>query len=192
MKLHNWIILVLVLIVICQILFQRPKPESDLVQRQTAVIERQKEIISELKTDNGILQAKIDRDSVRSEANRIAHQEVVKKDRAAIARLKANPVVVRIREENPGVDSLIKAQDEAIKVRDERIGTLEHDNSELRVDMNRMKANFNGIIEAQSVQLSAQTEISKDLRKQVRRERREKRLAIVGGIVLTVGALFVQ
>lgn len=187
MKQLPWIIIcILVLALIISILSQRPKPESDLIQKQTALIERKSEEIKSLRTDNSILQAKIDRDSVRSEAKTKAYNTDVKKRDSEIARLKRNPVVIRIREENPEIDSVFRAQEDLSAVKDYRIDSLNADLADLRVDMGKMKSNFEGIFNRQADQLQAEKAISENYKKQLRKVRRGNRWLKAGIVTSAV------
>ena len=112
--------------------------------------------------------------------------------RQEVVRLKENPIVIKVREDVPEVDSLILAQDSVIAIQENRIAAHEHQLGKLQVSMVGITANFESQLAAERRRFEAQQQISNEYRKEVRKERRQKRLAIGIGIAATAVALLIK
>jgi hypothetical protein len=189
MKLTHWIIAAMGLVIILMILFDKDPEQVDLTPYRTAQAIADQEI-KELKQSNSKLQAKIDSDSVRQTQEKEAHSSEVKKRDAVIAKLKANPVVIKIREENPVIDSLIVAQDSLIVRHAERVAELESNLTDLRVDMKALVNNFEGQIAAHISKYENEKKIADTYRDENRKIRRGNRWLKAGIVGAAVGGLF--
>lgn len=85
-----------------------------------------------------------------------------------------------------------RIQDSLITVQAARIDTLMVNLSDLRVDLKSVMENFEAQLAASDRIIENQGHILNAKDKEIRKHRREKRLAIIGGIVATVAALLVR
>lgn len=188
---YIWIILALLLLIIGMIVFW-PSPEPDTTQAYKRQIAKDQEIKRDLQASNAKLMAKIDSDSLRQAQERVDFEQGVDSLGSVIAQLKRKPRVVYIRETEPAIDSLITYQDSLLLVQRARIDTLTVNLSDLRVDLKSVTENFEAQLAASDRIIENQGQILNQKDKEIRKHRREKRLAIIGGIVATVAALLVR
>lgn len=191
MRLIHWVIIGLVLIIIGLIIF-RPSPEPDTTQAYKRQIAKDQEIKRDLQASNAKLRAKIDSDSLRQAQERVDFEQGADSLGSVIAQLKRKPRVVYIRETEPAIDSLITYQDSLLLVQRARIDTLTANLSDLRVDLQSVTENFEAQLAASDRIIENQGQILNQKDKEIRKHRREKRLAIIGVIVATVAALLVR
>lgn len=177
------------LVIIALIVFDRDPPSVDLIPYETAIA------IADLKIDSltkggAKLAAKIKSDSIKRDKQSKAYQQEVKIKSAAIAKLKANPRVVYIRESEPTIDSLIVAYDSIGELKDRRIDTLEVSLDELQINMKAVNVNCDQMLEAERDKFKASEELISDLEKQVKRSKRGNRRLTAGIVVSAVAGLF--
>jgi hypothetical protein len=184
-----YIIFALTALVVILILFDKDPESVDITPYRTAQAIADQEI-KELKQSNSKLQAKIDRDSVSQAQEKAAHSSEVKKRDAVIAKLKANPVVIKIREDNPVIDSLIVAQDSLIIRHAQRVAELESNLTDLRVDMKALVNGFEGQIAAHISKYENEKKIADTYRDENRKIRRGNRLLKAGAVAGIIGAFF--
>jgi hypothetical protein len=189
MKFTHWVIIGMALVIIALILFQPKSPEVDITPYRTAQAIADQEI-KELKQSNLKLQAKIDSDSLIQTKEKETYRTEVKKKDAVIAKLKGNPTIIRIREENPEVDSLIVAQDSLITRHAERVSELESNLTDLRVDMKALVNGFEGQIAAHISKYENEKKIADTYRDENRKIRRGARWLKAGAVAGIVGAFF--
>lgn len=187
-----WVIIGLMALIVGMILFDRD-PEPVSTQKWKDQISAQNLKIVTLKADSAKLSQKVAQDSVSQANEKIAHHTAIKKKDAVIANLRANPVVVKVREETPEVDNLLTAMEAKDSIQTERIAVLENDNEELRVDMNAMKDNFGAMLQAERTKFEASQSMNKDLEKALKKSKRGAKLAkilvpVVGAGMLLLGA----
>jgi hypothetical protein len=185
-----YLIFALLLLCIILILTRPVKEITDLKPYETAIRIADQEI-KELKQSNLKLQAKIDSDSLRQTKEKETYRTEVKKRDAVIAKLKGNPTIIRIREENPEVDSLIVAQDSLITRHAERVAELESNLTDLRVDMKALVNNFNSEIAAHISKYENEKKIADTYQKENRKIRRSSRLWKAATVTAGVLGLFV-
>lgn len=189
MKPVHYVVIGLVLIIAALILFDKDPEPYDTTQWKQS-IQRANDRISNLRTDSLKLASKIIADSVRREKERKAYKNEVKKKSSEIARMKQNPRVVYIRENEPSVDSLLTAMESKDSIQSERIEVLEKDNAELRVDMKTVNDNCAQMLAEERDKFKASQEFISDLEKQNRKEKRKRKLATILIPIVGVGALF--
>lgn len=141
------------------------------------------------------LQGDYEKLKIKSEADRVAFTDSIQtyKDRdkvksREIARIKANPVIVKVREEVKEVDSLIVAYDSLLQSKDEQIELQARYIDTLQIDLTRVTDNFMERLALQDSTIQDQKSIIEDQRKTIRKERRQKRLAKILVPVVAVGA----
>lgn len=154
-------------------------------------IQRSNDKITVLQQDKQKLARKIAEDSILRHEQSQAYQQDVKIKSAAIAKLKANPRVVYIRESEPVVDSLIVAYDSIVQLKDDRIDELEVSLDELQINMKAVNVNCDRILEAERDKFKASEELISGLEKQNRKERRKVKLWKVATVVGSVGMFFI-
>lgn len=174
------------------LIFLWPDSKPDTTQVFKDQIARDQQVITDLRQQLSETQAKIKSDSLRQAKERKAYQEDVEKLEAVASKLKANPRVIYIRETEPAIDSLISYQDSVIVRQKSRIDTLELNLSDLRVDARKISDNFKAQIQAYESIRESQTQIISQQEKEIRKHKREKRLAIVGGIAAIIAALLIK
>lgn len=131
-------------------------------------------------------------DSLEATKSKQVYEIKVKDLRSTVAKLKANPTVIKVREESPAVDSLIVAQDSVIQIQEQRIAIHEYQYGKLAINVQAITDNFEKQIELERGRYQDQVQISDSYRKEVRKQRREKRIAIGAGVVGIVGALLLK
>jgi chromosome segregation ATPase len=175
---RTWALIILALAFALYILLDKdPVDNSEKIQSYEIALKIADQEILNLRSDSTKLSQKIDADSVRHANERKVYKEKVKSQSALISRLKAKPEVITIREQSVDVDSLLTAMEAKDSIQTARIDTLENNLSELRVDMSAVNDNCSKMLEAERERFQAQKGISEEYSKQVRKERRKKRLA---------------
>jgi hypothetical protein len=171
-------LIILALAFALYILFDKdPVDNSEKIQSYEIALKIADQEILNLRSDSTKLSQKIEGDSVRQANERKVYKEKVKSQSALISRLKAKPEVIAIREQSVDVDSLLTATEAKDSIQTARIDTLESNLSDLRVDMSAVNDNCSKMLEAERERFQAQKGISEEYSKQVRKERRKKRLA---------------
>jgi hypothetical protein len=175
---RTWALIILALAFALYILFDKdPVDNSEKIQSYEIALKIADQEILNLRSDSTKLSQKIEADSVMQANERKVYKEKVKSQSALISRLKAKPEVITIREQSVDVDSLLTAMEAKDSIQTARIDTLENNLSELRVDMSAVNDNCSKMLEAERERFQAQKGISEEYSKQVRKERRKKRLA---------------
>lgn len=108
--------------------------------------------------------------------------------KAEADRLKRNPIVIKVREEVPEIDSLIHVQDSVIQIQGNQIAELDSAYNKLQVNMDAVVSNFQEQIKLHEQKFAASQEMNKELEKQVKKERRKGKLARVLIPVVGIGA----
>ena len=192
MKIHHWIIIVLVAAIIAMIWFWPSSEPSDrekeldkenttLLYKIDSLQRSNKARITQLKADS--LRGVKVQDSLKTQANHFRGQAV---------KLKANPIIIRVREEVPEVDSLITAQDSVIVLQDHRIAAYTHQLGKLQVSMVGITANFESILSAERQRYANAQEIIALKDKEIKKAKKKTVGAVVIGVAATVGALLIR
>lgn len=175
MKLPHYVILAL-LLVIGAMWFFWPSNKPDYSDHENRIKLRE-QAVHELQAENTKLLARIKSDSVShtNEIQRYKDRDKIKS--REIARIKANPVIVKVREEVKEVDSLIVAYDSLLQSKDEQIELQARYIDTLQVDIGKVTDNFMERLKLQSETIDDQKLIIEDQRKELRKERRNKKIA---------------
>lgn len=188
MKLHHWVIIGLVLIIIGMIVFW-PSPTPDTTRVYKDQIQKDKLIKQELEAKLNETLARIRTDSLQQAIQARSHTNTVDSLSARINDLKRNPTVITVLEENVEVRELVESQDSLITVQAARIDTLTLNLSGLRVDLQSVTENFEAQLAASDRIIENQGHILNQKDNEIRKHRREKRAILIGGIVGIVGSL---
>lgn len=189
--LKTWIILALLIgIAILLSFWPSTTPDtSEVFKREITSLNNQ---IETLNQDRAFLRTKID--SITSHENRSKklHSQHVAVLNSTIAKLKRNPFVIKIREENPAVDSLVQAQDSTIMLNQVRISGLEHSLFQMQLNTEALQANFDQAMELERAKYDAAQKEIERLQKENRKERRKGKLArvlvpVAAGLGLVLG-----
>ena len=186
MKLPHYVILAL-LLVIGAMWFFWPQPKDPDYSEYEFKIKLRDAQIHSLGRDYEKLVMKIESDSV-SHTNEIqTYKDRDKKKSAYIANLKANPIVIKVREEVPLIDSAFHAYDSLLQSKDEQIELQARYIDTLQVDIGKVTDNFMERLKLQSETIDDQKLIIDGQRKELRQERRGKRLAKFVAIGAAIG-----
>jgi hypothetical protein len=187
MKPYIWVIIGLVAVSVALILLW-PEPEPvdlDPYKRAIAIADIR---IDSLTSANRKLASKIAQDSLQQAQEKKTYIVTIEKKVREIENLKANPVVVKIRETTPEVNALIIEMERMDSVKTERIATLENNLDGLRVDMRQMESNFGELLQSEREKFNAQKAISDELAKDLKKAKRSGRLAKILIPIAAVGA----
>lgn len=191
MKLTHWIIIGLCVVIALLLLFDKD-PESDNAPLEAKIASREA-AIHEMGRNYTALRTKMRQDSIL-QAETV--DSVAKKNVALtsnIKRLRATPRVVEIVKENPVIDTIFQHYDSLLISKDFVIYSQEKQITQLYVDINEIERNFEHRLQLQSQSLEDYRTLSDEYRKDLRKERRKKRLAtvlipIVGGLGFVLGS----
>jgi hypothetical protein len=187
MKPIHYVVTGLVLVIILLIAFW-PSPEpidTTVFKREIAA---QNEQIAVLSAELKKKAEKSKADSLRLAKDSIANKIHVSKLESHISQLKGNPRVVYIRQQEPIIDSLITAQDSLVRVSTERAATLEGELFSLRQDMSKVFVDCEKRFQEQLDTEKLYQAENERLAKEVKKQRRGKKLAQVAAVIGTVGA----
>lgn len=181
MKLTHWIIIGLCAVIALLLLFGGGNNEEH-VQKVTALetkVKTREAAIHKMIERDQKKRIKQQQDSVLQAEKEKTYQTRVKKLSAQIARIKANPVVIKVREENPEIDSLIHKQDSVIAEQGERLYESGKYVTQLQIEMTEIRRDFNERIAQQELNIIDQKKIADEYRKELRKKRRGAKLARV-------------
>lgn len=186
-KAYPWIIIILFAIIIAMIWFwPKEEPKTERVTELERAVAIADVRIASLLQDSAKQAEKRKADSLQQAQEKKAYIVTIEKKSREIADLKANPVVVKIRETTPEVNALITEMERMDSVKTERIVTLENNLDGLRIDMAAMEVNFGGIIQAEREKYNAQKAISDELAKELKKE---KKKGVVAKVLIPVAAV---
>ena len=188
MKLQTWALIILAAAFALYIFFDKdPEPNIEKIQALENGLAIADQEIIQLRKDSAELANGMARKEAQREIERQAHKSEVRQKDAVIAKLRENPIVLKVREETPEVDSLLDAMEAKDSIQTERIITLENDLRELRVDMAGVKFNAEEMLREERERFALQESLTKEYKDQLRKERRKGRLAKAGAVILGVG-----
>lgn len=178
----SYIIAALVLVIVAMIFFW-PQPQDGKIEELKRSIAVADQEIKELTVERSTLLNEVRQDSVRHASEQAALKTQANAFKREVERLKASPLVIRVREENLEVDSLIVKQDSIIVNQGHRIAAYEHQLSKLQVNMAGIIKNFEGQIALERERFEAQEQLTIASMKEVKRQKRKKvRNTILGGL----------
>jgi uncharacterized protein YpmS len=189
----TWIIVGLLIAFGLYILLDKdPQPNGEKITALEMALAIADNEIVELRADSSKLATRVRKDSLSQANAQIAYKIELAKNRAAIADLKANPEVIRVIEESPAVGTLIAKQDRLIELQASRIDTLTTNLSELRVDMENMRANFGATLKLEREKFSHQQELTDEYKQQLRKEKRKVKIFKAVAVIGTVAGLLLR
>jgi hypothetical protein len=186
-----WVVFGLAAIIILLILFDKdPKPEAEKIQALEMGIAHDKLRIKELSDKNikdstaHVQKVTQIRDSLKREQRHGA------KLSSNLARLKANPIVIQVRDSIPVIDSLVQSYDSLLESKDDQIELQGRLIVSLEDENKRITGNFIERLQLTEDNFQAQKAISDSYKKDLRKERRKVKLFKVLTVVGTVGGIF--
>jgi hypothetical protein len=185
-----WIIVIVLAIALALMFIFRPQPQDKQIQRLQHENDSLLIRISQHQA-NAVKLAELRKsDSLETIKTKKAYTLKVEKLEGRISDLKANPVIIRIREEVKEVDSLIVVYDSTIQVKDERIRELESELTTSQQLASQAELNFKATIGDYEQVHKNLLEQVEHYKKELRKQRRQKRAAIVlGGLIGIAGLL---
>jgi phosphate uptake regulator len=188
MKLIPYIITIIAVIIAVAVTCQGPEDQSAEVSELKAKVARRDQAIHEKTTEYIALRTRMRQDSILlRDTIKIKEKQIVVHE-SNIKRLRSSPKVIEIVRENPVIDTIFQYYDSVGSAKDMIIYSLTKENQQLYVDVNEIERNFTARLDLQAQNLADEKQVSESYRKQVRKERRMKRLAIVLVPVIAVGA----
>lgn len=171
------------------IIFQ-PQPDDTKEKELQAKIESRDQAIFQLHQENTEQAEKRKADSLRLTKALQAGQVTIEKQSRRISDLMKNPVVIKVRDSIPEVDSafdtyegLIQEQNKQIELQAKYIDTL-------RIDLSKVEKNFQERLDLQAETIADLKTVTDDQRRQLRKTRRTVKLLKVASVVGLVGGIF--
>jgi hypothetical protein len=185
----TWALIIISGAFILYILFDKdPIPNESYVKEYESTIQRNESTIEGLKVKHREDSLKSAKEIAQLKAKLSGKVTEVKKLSFNLERLKANPVVIHIRDSVEEIeqafqayDSLLASKDQQIEIQGRLIVSLEDENK-------RITGNFMERLELSEQNFQAQKAISDSYKKDNRKLRRGNKLLKVGLVVGTVGA----
>jgi cell fate (sporulation/competence/biofilm development) regulator YmcA (YheA/YmcA/DUF963 family) len=175
---RTWALIILALAFALYILLDKdPEPSAEKIKTLEVALAIADNEIIRYKKDSVEIHQEMARKEAQQANERKVYKENERKQGALISQLKRNPVVIHVRDSVPEVNELLTAMEKQDSLKTARIDTLESNLSDLRVDMSAVNDNCSKMLEAERERFQAQEGISEEYSKQVRKERRKKRLA---------------
>lgn len=186
MKLTHWIIIGLCVVIALLLLFDKD-PEDDngpLI----AKIKTRDAAIHEMSREHTVYRTQMRQDSIIlvEKVDSVSKKNVVLTSN--IKRLRATPRVIEIVKENPVIDTIFQHYDSLLISKDFIIYSQEKQINQLYVDINEIERNFEHRLGLQAQSLEDYRTLSDEYKKDLRKERRKKRLASVLVPIVAVGA----
>lgn len=107
-----------------------------------------------------------------------------------LAHLKANPIVIKVKDSIPEISQTFEAYDSLLASKDDQLTIQKTMIVELKAENERITGNFLERLRITEDQYAKQKEISETYKKEVRKERRKVKLFKVVSVVGFVGGLF--
>jgi hypothetical protein len=184
-----WVVFGLAAIIILLILFDKdPIPNESYIKEYESTIQRNESTIEGLKVKHREDSLKSAKEIAQLKAKLSGKVTEVKKLSFNLERLKANPVVIHIRDSVEEIeqafqayDSLLASKDQQIEIQGRLIVSLEDENK-------RITGNFMERLRLTEDNFQAQKAIADSYKKDNRKLRRGNKLLKVGIVIGTVGA----
>lgn len=192
MKYLPWIIIAVLLLLLAIGILTRPEPtdSNGYVKEYEAQIQKRDEQLglkdAQIQT---LLNERQKKDSTHA-VERGVFKSALKSKSQEVDRLKKSPIVIKVREENPAIDTLILELESKIDFQSQYITTLDSAYNDLRGDFEKVKDNFTEQIKLLQANYKDQVAISSEDRKQLRKTRRQVKVLKVVAIMGTVGGIF--
>lgn len=180
----TWAIIILAVVVILLLIFPGSQEVDTKVWKDS--LKASSERIATLQLDRARLFEKIKSDSLESIRRDSAYKSDIKIKERRISDLKANPTVIRIREEVPVIDTLILAYDSIINVQSARLYDVGKELTGLRQDLDQVRINFEAQLQeysnTQEILVNTIEEQRKELKKQKRKATLYKITTVIAGV----------
>jgi hypothetical protein len=177
-----------VIVIILLILFQPKKAPSPYIEQTEQIIAQKSEKIEVLTKEYVKIAEKMKSDSLEAAKSDSVYETRVKTLRSTVAKLRANPKVVTIIQENPEIDSLVTAYDSAFMQMSAQIFSLQTTLRQVYTNEALLEHNFNERLELERSKFEDQKAITEQYEKDLRKSKRGSRLLKAGAVVLGVGA----
>jgi hypothetical protein len=185
----TWALIIISGAFILYILFDKdPIPNESYVKEYESAIQKRDVKITSLETKHR-------EDSLKSAQAITQTRDSLKREQrhgvklsSNLARLKANPIVIQVRDSIPIIDSLVQSYDSLLESKDDQIELQGRLIVSLEDENKRITGNFMERLELSEQNFQAQKAISDSYKKDNRKLRRGNKLLKVGLVVGTVGA----
>lgn len=172
-------IIISLAIVIAFLLLTQPSPVNvDVIEYESRIARRDSTIHE--------LSRKFEMEAYRRRQDSLSHIETMSKaqinqsrSEAIVKRLRANPVIIKVREEVPQVDSLLAAQDSIVSSQAVQLTIQSKYIVKLQGDIGEITADFSKRLKLTQEQFLDQKKIAEEYKKDLRKERRKGKLARV-------------
>jgi hypothetical protein len=188
--LKTWALIIISGAFILYILFDKdPIPNESYIKEYESTIQRNESTIEGLKV-------KHQEDSLKSAQEITQTRDSLKREQrrgvklsSNLARLKANPIVIQVRDSIPIIDSLVQSYDSLLESKDDQIELQGRLIVSLEDENKRITGNFIERLQLTEDNFTAQKAISDSYKKDLRKERRKVKLFKVIAVLGTVGGL---
>jgi hypothetical protein len=183
-----WLIVGLTVIIVLLLLFDKdPVQNESYIKEYESTIQRNESTIESLKVKHR-------EDSLKSAQEITQIRDSLKHEQrhgvklsSNLARLKANPIVIQVRDSIPIIDSLVRSYDSLLASKDDQIELQGRLIVSLEDENKRITDNFLERLELSQQNFDAQKAISDTYQKENKKLRRGNKLLKVGLVVIGVG-----
>ena len=187
-----FLVAALLLGVIILILLWPKAAKSPYIEQTEQIIAQKTEKIEALTKEYVKIAEKMKSDSLESAKSDSTYETRVKTLRSTVAKLRANPKVVTIIQENPIMDSLVTSYDSAMIQMSAQIFSLQTTLRQLYTNEALLEHNFNERLELEHSKFEDQKKITEQLEKQNRKTRRQNKLLKIGIVALPVATIILM
>lgn len=184
---RTWLIIGLAAVIVLLILFQPSKPDEQDTRKYDSLIRVAREGEAKAKEQSELRKA-AEQKTIQTKKS---YDSLKKSSVAQIAYYRAHPKVIEIIREVPIIDSAFRAYDSAIVIRDDRIVELSGELYNCQKMASNAEENFQATLQAQHGANDELVEDNQDLKKDLRKERKRgrgwKALAVVGTVLGFIG-----
>jgi hypothetical protein len=183
-----WLIVGLTVIIVLLLLFDKdPVQNESYIKEYESTIQRNESTIESLKVKHREDSLKSAQEVAELKAKLSSKVTEVKKLSSNLARLKANPIVIQVRDSIPIIDSLVQSYDSLLESKDDQIELQGRLIVSLEDENKRITGNFLERLELSQQNFDAQKAISDTYQKENKKLRRGNKLLKVGLVVIGVG-----
>jgi ASC-1-like (ASCH) protein len=185
-----WLIVGLTVIIVLLLLFDKdPVQNESYIKEYESTIQRNESTIEGLKVKHREDSLKSAQEVAQLKAKLSGKVTEVKKLSSTVAHLRANPVVVQVIADVPEIDSLVQSYDSLLESKDDQIELQGRLIVSLEDENKRITGNFLERLRLSEENFIAQKAISDSYKKDLRKELRKVKLFKVIAVVGTVGGL---
>jgi hypothetical protein len=171
------------------ILFDKNPESQDTTAWKTAV-EVANTKIKQLTNEKQALLIALKEDSIKAVKKNDSLKTKLRAKSAEVVRLKNNPRVIYVREQEPEVDSLINFMDSVNIIKEARINLLEDSHTKFAINMQAVLDNCEERIKVDQERHEAQKALTEVALKENKKLKRGNRWLKVGALVGIVGGIF--